>query len=93
MPDRKKLEEALATLHAELQQMNEVDPKVEQELRTAVTDIEVALGKRPQEEASSDDSPPVHDRLGDAMRHYEETHPTLSGLIGSVIDTLSRMGI
>lgn len=93
MPDRKKLEEALAVLHAELQQLDRVDPEVEQDLRTAMADIEVALGKRSAEEASSDESPPVHDRLAEVMRHYEESHPTLSGVIGSVIDTLSRMGI
>ncbi|MEX0866147.1 MAG: DUF4404 family protein [Pirellulales bacterium] len=93
MPDRKKLEEALATLHAELRQLDHVDPEVERELQTALADIEVALGNRSEEEASDEESPPVQDRLTDAMRHFEESHPTLSGVIGSVIDTLSRMGI
>lgn len=35
----------------------------------------------------------VVSRLGEAARNFEETHPNLSGAVGSVIDALSRMGI
>jgi hypothetical protein len=31
--------------------------------------------------------------LAEAARHFEESHPTLSGTLGSVIDTLGQMGI
>ena len=32
-------------------------------------------------------------RLADAEREFEATHPTLSGIVGSIIDALGRMGI
>jgi hypothetical protein len=33
------------------------------------------------------------DRLGEAARHYEESHPTLFAMVGRVVDTLSNLGI
>lgn len=33
------------------------------------------------------------EQLGQSARHFEESHPTLSGIIGSLIDALGRMGI
>ena len=32
-------------------------------------------------------------RLADGARHFENSHPTLFGSVGSVVDALSRMGI
>jgi ElaB/YqjD/DUF883 family membrane-anchored ribosome-binding protein len=32
-------------------------------------------------------------RLRDAAKHLKDTHPTLFGSVGSVVDALSRMGI
>ncbi|HVC94661.1 MAG TPA: DUF4404 family protein [Pirellulales bacterium] len=32
-------------------------------------------------------------RLGDAAQQFEDSHPTLFGSVGSVVDALSRMGI
>jgi hypothetical protein len=35
----------------------------------------------------------VIERLTEAAKHFDDEHPTLAGMIGSVIDTLGRMGI
>jgi hypothetical protein len=35
----------------------------------------------------------IVDRLSAAQRHFEQTHPTIAGIVGSVINALSRMGI
>ncbi len=32
-------------------------------------------------------------RLGEAAQQFEDSHPTLFGSVGSVVDALSRMGI
>jgi hypothetical protein len=33
------------------------------------------------------------ERLSEAARHFEDSHPNLSGTIGGVIDAIGRMGI
>jgi len=43
-----------------------------------------------QRERSSDS---IVKRLGEAAQHFEDSHPTLFGSVGSVVDALSRMGI
>jgi hypothetical protein len=35
----------------------------------------------------------IAQRLATAEHEFEATHPTLAGIVGSVIDALARMGI
>jgi signal transduction histidine kinase len=77
-------------LHAELESIEQVDENVQQLLQTAVDDIHQALQHGTE---STEESSHIASRLTEAAQHFEESHPTLSGIIGSLIDTLSRMGI
>ena len=86
--DQDKLRSTIAELHSELESTEHIDHDVQNMLRQTIDDIHDALG-----EESSGDSSSIVGRLNEAARHYEETHPTLSGIIGSIIDTLGRMGI
>ena len=83
----------------------ELNPEVRQRLETALADIHAMLDKggtpesqadvsqgRPGDVASGADESIV-ERLSAAERHFESTHPTLAGIVGSIINALSRMGI
>lgn len=86
----------LAELERKLATAGSVEPSDRELLEQIMADIEQVLAQQggeapPQEVAHTPES--LVQRLGDAARNFEETHPTLSGAVGSVIDALSRMGI
>ncbi|MDH3719224.1 MAG: DUF4404 family protein [Planctomycetota bacterium] len=87
---QEKLRSTIQQLHAELESIEQVDEDVQQLLQTAVDDIHQALQ---QDAESTEESSQISGRLSEAAQHFEDSHPTLSGIIGSLIDTLSRMGI
>jgi hypothetical protein len=92
--ERQKLQATIDALHQELADLDEVDEEAQQLLKSAVADIQAKLDQPSAEEASeTDEASSIVGRLGAAARHYEDSHPTLSGIIGSMIDALSRMGI
>ena len=89
-----KLKAALSTLHAELERLEDASPEEKQLLQSALTDIQSAL------EVATQESPPTAEeheslleRLTESAQHFEDSHPTLSGMVGSVIDALGRMGV
>ena len=88
--DREKLRAAVEELHNELASVEDVDADMQQLLKDAMADIDKALQ---DQSAKRDDDGNLADRLSEAAQHFEDSHPTLTGIIGSVIDTLSRMGI
>ena len=88
--DRKALLSTLAELHQELEAADDVSPEVEAKLREAMVDIRKVL------DASEDDSeatPTLAGGLSEAAKDFESSHPALSSMVGSIIDTLGRMGI
>ena len=88
--EREKLRTTIDDLHAELAGMDQLDDEMQQLLHGAVSDIRGALDKKPKDDIEQSS---LIGRLSQAARHYEDSHPTLSGIIGSVIDALSRMGV
>jgi leucyl aminopeptidase (aminopeptidase T) len=91
---RKKLKTTVGQLHAELGSMENADEEIRQMLQGAMEDIQLILDqdKQPMAEGDSQHASVV-ERLSKAAQHYEDRHPTLSGILGSMIDTLSNMGI
>jgi len=91
--DHERLRRTLAELHAELQSVDRLDPEVRTLLESAIEDIHGKLDAPSEtgDEQPQDDT--IANRLTEAARHFEVTHPTLSGTVGSVIDALGRMGI
>jgi len=86
--ETEKLRATLEELQTEIAALEQDDPEVRELLKTALADIQQKLeGSETETDAS------ITDRLGSAASHYEETHPNLSGIIGGLIDALSRMGI
>jgi chromosome segregation ATPase len=90
--DQERLEQALQELQQELDDLQNVDPQLRQRLERTLADLRSALAQTPRAE-SARQPPGVVQRLTEAAEHFEETHPTLAGTIGSVIDALGRMGI
>jgi uncharacterized protein DUF4404 len=94
------LRSSLVDLHRQLETTRSVDPEMRALLAELLTDIDRLLesGKEGQTGRGKGATAPesadsIAERLGDAAREFEETHPTLAGTIGSVIDALAQMGI
>jgi hypothetical protein len=85
--DRERLKATLDELHQQLAQLDEVDPPLRNQLGATLHEIQTTLHSESPAEAS------LVDRLREAARDFEESHPALSGTIGSLIDTLGRTGI
>lgn len=91
--DLAKLKQTLGELHAELGRLDARDTEVRGLLSDALDEIQTTLRRQQQGLSTSPSIADVPSRLTAAARHFEETHPQLAGLLGSVIDALSRMGI
>jgi len=90
MTDREQLRETLDLLHRQLGEAEDVDAAAAAKLTGAIDDIVAVLDKKsdaPYEPSS------LGERLGEATRHFEQSHPTLSGTIGRLADILAQMGI
>jgi len=92
---KNRLRETLNELHAELENVEEVDPEMRGMLLGAAQEIDEKIQPT---ETDATDSPaaedqPLDDRLADAARHFEVTHPTLSGIISRLANGLSQLGI
>ena len=87
----------LAELERKLASANSIDPSDRELLQQVMADIQQVLAaqgaKLPAVREPRHSPESLIERLGEATRNFEETHPTLSGAVGSVIDALSRMGI
>jgi hypothetical protein len=87
-----KLRETLRDLEAELQQVETLDPQSRELLATAAAEIHEALDKSQREDESLEPQS-FTDRLTSATQKFEESHPTLSRVVGNVIDALAQLGI
>ena len=96
--DVEKLRGTLAQLHEQLDAAKNAGPEIRALLRDTLADIERTLDSTPpgQPTTRSPVKPgqeSIVERLTGAAREFEETHPTLAGTVGSVIDALTRIGI
>jgi hypothetical protein len=103
---RERLQATLAELQSELAELGELDSTTRERLQATLGDIVAALARttdddfpRPTEgepgRSQSGDTAPhsLAERLNDATRGLESTHPELSTTLGSVINALAQMGI
>lgn len=86
--DQEKLRATLKELHRQLSDVEATDD-VRGLLETVQQDVEKALEHDPE----SDEEHTIRERLLTAALEFEESHPELSGVLGSTIDALGRMGI
>jgi hypothetical protein len=86
--ETEKLKATITALHTQLSQIDELDSATRDDLADALAEIQTALNNK-----TSPTGKPLMRRLGEAARHFEDSHPALATSIGSLIDTLGRSGI
>jgi hypothetical protein len=84
-----KLQAALAELQIALASQSNVEPAVRERLEHALVEIRGAIDKLPDSERHET----LTGQLSSVAQDFEVSHPNLSGMVGSVIDALARMGI
>jgi hypothetical protein len=90
-PDlRNQLKNLLGELHAELKHAEAMDEKSRAELVKLAREIEESVGDPADVSA---DSAPHESKLGLAVLEFEADYPRVSGILGQIADTLSKMGI
>jgi hypothetical protein len=95
---REKLAATLAELQAELADLDQLDASMRERLQGTLAEISAALALPPDDEIAAatlenDASQSLAERLNDATRGLESTHPELSTTLGGVIHALAQMGI
>lgn len=85
-----QLRQMLEQLRGELQRADTNDERSRELLRGVLGDIEDLL-QREQKQGPQPES--IIERLREAVRTFENTHPTLTEAIGKVADALSSIGI
>ena len=85
-----KLRATLEELQDELQAIETLDPQTRELLEGAKVEVEHALHR---DQAESLEKHSVIDRLQTAGEDFNESHPTLSRIVGNLIDVLGQMGI
>ena len=100
--ERKKLVEALTSLHDELARMTQVDAETVSMLESARTDIQTLLDCDKADSTadstadSKDDvkeSEPLPRSLHDLFLRFEVEHPHIASMIAQVSDGLAALGI
>jgi hypothetical protein len=85
-----KIKSAVAELEDELASIGQVDGETRAVLEQAVLDILAALHTAaPGERAPQS----LLDRLQSAAQEFEESHPTVTGILSRLVDGLGQMGI
>ena len=86
-----QLRERIQELLDELDQIEAGDSEARDHLESVVHDIREAVEETAPEEGEGHES--LIDRLNEATRHFEESHPRLTAMVGRVADSLSNLGI
>ena len=84
------LRQMLEQLHTELQKTDTIDDRSRELLGSVLGDIEDLLERKPKGGTQPES---IIERLREAVRTFETTHPTLTDAIGGVADALAKMGI
>jgi hypothetical protein len=89
--NRRKLDESLRQLKAELASIEPVDDSARERLIKLDAEIHRILGKGG--EVPPDHGHGLRESLENSLAYYEASHPTLTALISRVLKALSDMGI
>lgn len=91
------LRDMLSELKGQLAAADDLDSEARDRLQQLVAELERSLagaqGAASQRQGTAEERRSFVGRLAESAQEYEDSHPTLFGAIGSVINALSRMGI
>lgn len=85
-----KLQAVVREIQAQLAAAKDLSPETRRSLETLVQDLE-GVATRPRGEAP--DAEGLQERLTDAVRRLEASHPVLSTTLGNVVDALAFFGL
>jgi chromosome segregation ATPase len=85
-----KLRVTISELEQELRRLKSLDNESRRVLDEAVREIRAALD---EEDQSETDRQSLVERLQEAIGRFESTHPSLTAVLGRLIDGLAQMGI
>jgi hypothetical protein len=85
-----KLKSTVAELEAELQALENVDAETRVVLEQAALEILAAIERAEPGECAPQS---LMDHLRAATQQFEESHPTLTGILSRLVDGLGQMGI
>jgi hypothetical protein len=86
---KNKLKELLGELHTELGNAGELDADAKQQLEALSRDIQGAIDPDSDKPLLED----ARDQLQAAAVDFESEHPRIAGVLGSITDTLAKLGI
>ena len=89
MHDESRLIEAVETLRAEIDELDENDLESREKLDQLLRDLEDRL-KQPRD---SGDNRDLTDQLKESMLHFETSHPSLTGILNDIMVKLSSIGV
>ena len=89
MHDESRLIEAVETLRAEIDELDENDLESREKLDRLLQDLEDRL-KQPQD---SGDNKDLTDQLKESMLHFETSPPSLTGILNDIMVKLSSIGV
>jgi len=88
---KQQLRECIQELLDELDQSDAVDADARRRLTALLDEIQRAVEADSEPSGEEDES--LTDRLNEATRQFEDSHPTLTRLVGRIAESLSNLGI
>ncbi len=85
-----KLRSTLDELQEELHAIEQLDPQTRKLLAEAKSELDAALQR---DDPESIEKESLVERLEGVGRDFDQSHPTLSRIVGNLIDVLGQMGI
>jgi len=85
-----KLQAVVREIRAQLAGAKDLNPETRRSLEALVEDLEVVATRPPGEAAEAEG---LQERLADAVRRLEASHPVLSTTLGNLVDTLAFFGL
>jgi predicted nuclease with TOPRIM domain len=87
---REQLGNRIQELLDELEKVEPADPTARDRLTQVLHDIRTMVA---ESELESDEHESLRERFDEAARQFEESHPTLTAVLGRVADSLANLGI
>ena len=85
-----RLAAVVREIRAQLAGARDLNPETRRSLETLVQDLEAVVQRPPGDTATPEG---LQERLTDAVRRLEASHPVLSTTLGNVVDALAFFGL
>jgi DNA mismatch repair ATPase MutL len=89
--NKQQLQQSLQQLRSELDRAQSLDAGARADLLKTMQDIETAIDDN--DGLPADEQETLIDQLKESLWQFEKSHPTLTMIMGRVMDDLNRMGI